>query len=207
MENATTSLDALRREIMQRSEQDAAAILGEAERDAAKLVADTRAGAEAARAEVLKRAAGQAESTKKRILSGVHLETQKRRLQLTEETLARIFERVRERFEVFRTDKGYDVFLGGLVLEGALALDSDEVHVVPGDIERKFLSKDRLAAIEKEAAKAGRTVRLALSTESLREGGAVLISADGRTRFDNGFSARLRRNQNAMRLEAMKILG
>jgi vacuolar-type H+-ATPase subunit E/Vma4 len=35
----------------------------------------------------------------------------------------------------------------------------------------------------------------------------VLVSADGRTRFDNSFSARIRRYQDDLRMTAMKQLG
>jgi vacuolar-type H+-ATPase subunit E/Vma4 len=49
-------------------------------------------------------------------------------------------------------------------------------------------------------------VQFSLSGEALRDGGVVLVSEDGRTRFDNSFSARLRRAQDAMRFAAAKVL-
>jgi vacuolar-type H+-ATPase subunit E/Vma4 len=206
METNQATADALCRDILERSAADAKAALDEAGREAARIVGAARAEAEKDGAETARKAAAQAEALKKRILSGVHLEVQKQRLQVTEETLMRILGQVRERLEAFRRDKAYAAFLDGMVLEGVGALEAGEIRVVPGDVERTLLTKERLAALEKEAAKSGRVVRITLAPESLPEGGVVLLSSDGRTRFDNGFSARVRRYQNDMRMTAMKLL-
>jgi vacuolar-type H+-ATPase subunit E/Vma4 len=206
MENAQPPVDALRREIAEGSERDARAVLDEAGRDAAAKLQAARAEAEAAAAETLRRAHAQGEAVRKRILSGVHLEVQKRRLQVVEETLARMFALAAEKLEAFRHDKAYADFLDRLVLEGVTALDAAEIRVVPGAAERALLSKERLAALERAAAQSGRTVRLSLAEETLAEGGVLLASSDGRTRFDNRFSARIRRYGSVMRMKAMRIL-
>lgn len=206
METNQATADALCREILDRSGADSRAALEAARTEAGRIVEAARAEADQFRTETLKKSQAQAETLKKRILSGVHLEVQKRRLQVTEETLTRIFGMVKERMEAFRRDKAYGAFLDRMVLEGVQALESDEVKAVAGDVERGLLTKERLSALEKEAAKAGRTVRITLAPEPLAEGGVVLLSSDGRTRFDNGLSARVRRYENAMRMKAMKLL-
>jgi vacuolar-type H+-ATPase subunit E/Vma4 len=207
METENASADALRKEISERSKIDAKAILDEAEREAARVRAEAKAEAEKFQAEILKKAAVQAEAVRKRILSGVHLEIKKRHLQVIEETLSKIFERVREKLEAFRKDRGYGAFLDVLLLEGFEALDSAEIRIIPGVAERSLLTKEKLSALEKEAERRKKKVRLALSDQTLPEGGVVLVSADGRTRFDNSFSARIRRFQNEMRMTAMKMIG
>jgi vacuolar-type H+-ATPase subunit E/Vma4 len=203
MENAKPSIDALRQDILERSRQDIRAILQEAERDAAKLLQDARDQAEGFKAEILKKANAQAEGVRRRILSGVHLEVQRQHLQVIEEALSGIFRRLSEKLEAFRKDPGYGAFLDTLMLEGVQALDAGEIRVVPGDVERALLTEERLARIE---AGAERPVRLVLSPDRLPEGGVVLESSDGRMRFDNRFSSRIRRYGDLLRRTAMKVL-
>ena len=207
MEQEHASADALRHEILERSKSDAKAVLDESQADAARVRAEAKAEADKYQAEVLKKAAVQAEAVRKRILSGVHLEVKKQHLQVMEETLSKIFKAVKDRLETFRKDKAYGAFLERLTLEGIEALDSAEISVIPGELERPLLGGDKLAGIEKEAEKRKRKVRLSLSDQTLAEGGVVLVSADGRTRFDNSFSARIRRYQDDLRMTAMKQLG
>jgi vacuolar-type H+-ATPase subunit E/Vma4 len=207
MEQENASADALRREIMERSESDAKAVLDEAQADAARVRAVAKTEAEKFQAEVMKKAAAQAEAVRKRILSGVHLEVKKQHLQVMEETLSKIFKSVKDRLEAFRKDKAYGAFLDRLTLEGIEALDSAEIRVIPGELERPLLGRDGLARIEKEAENRKRKVRLSLSDQTLAEGGVVMVSENGRTRFDNSFSARIRRYQGDLRMTAMKQLG
>jgi vacuolar-type H+-ATPase subunit E/Vma4 len=207
MAQENTSADTLRQEILERSKADAKGLIDQADSEAARIRAEAGAEAGKFQEELLKKAAAQAEAVRKRILSGVHLEVKKRHLQVMEETLSKIFEAVKDRLEAFRKDKSYGAFVEKLALEGIEALDSSEIRVIPGELERPLLGKDRLAGIEKEAEKRKRKVSLSLSDQTLTEGGVVMVSADGRTRFDNSFSARIRRYQAELRMIAMKELG
>jgi vacuolar-type H+-ATPase subunit E/Vma4 len=207
MAQENASADALRKEILERSGADAKALIEQAESDAAAVKAAAKSDAEKFQAETLKKAASQAEAVRKRILSGVHLEVKKRHLQVMEQTLSGIFQQVRDRLEAFRKDKNYGAFLEKLTIEGIEALDSAEIRLLPGATERPLLTRDRLAAIEKEAEKRMKKVSLVLSDQTLADGGVVLVSGDGRTRFDNSFSARIRRYQVELRMTAMKLIG
>ena len=202
----TQGKDELIRGIAERSESDIKAILEQAKQDAEKTLRDAGAEAEKFQTEILRRAATQAEAVRRRILSGVHLEVKKQNLQVMEETLSKIFQQVKDRLEAFRKDKEYAAFLDRLILEGVEALDSPDIRLIPGSAERSLLSKEKLAALEREAEKLKRKVHLLLSDQTLAEGGVVLESADGRTRFDNTFSARIRRFESAMRMAAMKMV-
>jgi vacuolar-type H+-ATPase subunit E/Vma4 len=197
----------LKTEIQEQSASDEQAIIREAEQAAEKTLRDAKAEAEKIQTEILKKAAGQADAVRKRILSGVHLEVKKQHLQVIEETLAKIFQQVVDKLNAFRKDNAYGEFLERLTLEGVEALDSAEIQIIPGEIERPLMTGNRLTGIEKEAEKRKRKVRLTLSGQTLGEGGVVMVSADGRTRFDNSFSARIRRYQSVLRMTAMKLLG
>jgi len=207
MAQENASADTLRQEILERSKADAKNLVDQADGEADRIRAEARAEAGKFQEELLKKAAVQAEAVRKRILSGVHLEVKKQHLQVMEVTLSKIFVAVRDRLEAFRKDKSYGAFVQNLALEGVEALDSSEIRVIPGELERPLLGRDRLAVIEKEAENRKRKVSLSLSDQTLSEGGVVMVSADGRTRFDNSFSARIRRYQGELRMTAMKEIG
>lgn len=196
----------LQKEIREQSETEAAVIMEQAEKEAERILDQARSEAEKIQSEMLRKAEKQAESIRKRILSGVHLEIKKQNLQAREEMLSQLFQLVQEKLERFRKSPKYASALENMIIEGALALGSEKPELVVGDVEKKLLSKQMLIKIEKHLAKEGLKVQLSLSDQKLNEGGVVVISSDGRARFDNRFSARIRRNQDAMRVLAIKEL-
>ncbi len=206
MEEQKTSSEVLRKEILEQSKAEAKSILDQAEQEKAKALSESKVSAEQVRAETLRKVQLQADAARKRVLSGVHLEVKKQTLQAREEAVRKISGMVREKLDTFRRAKEYGPFLRKLVMEGVLALDSGNLTVVPGDVERPLLTAGFLNGIADEAAKLGKTVRLTLSKNTLPEGGVMLESEDGRTRFDNRFSARLQRYDDAMRMVAARAL-
>jgi len=198
--------DLLRREIIDQSTAEARALIDKAEKEKAALLAEARSAAEKIHAEKIRKAQAEAEAIRRRILSGVHLEMKKRTLSAREEAVRRMLGMVREKMEAFRRSEAYDPFLKQWVAEGALALDSEDIIVTAGGVEKTRLEKDALSRIAENLNRNGKAVRLTLSKDTLPEGGVVLDTSDGRTRFDNSFSARLRRTQDAMRRAAVKAL-
>jgi len=206
MEEQKTSSDVLRKEILEQSKAEAKSILDQAEQEKAKALSEAKASAEQVKTETLRKVQLQADAARKRVLSGVHLEVKKQTLQVREDAVRKISGMVREKLDAFRKAKEYGPFLRKLVMEGVLALDSGNLTVVPGDVERPLLTGNFLNGIADEAKKLGKTVQLTLSKNTLPEGGVILESADGRTRFDNSFSARSQRYDDAMRMVAAKAL-
>ncbi|MBN1894914.1 hypothetical protein JW906_10485 [bacterium] len=202
-----SSSDILCREISKESQTEAEAILEQAARDAAQREKEAQAEAGRIEADIMSRASAQADALKKRILSGLHLEIKNQKIRAREAFLLKLFERVRQRLEAFRSSREYPEFIRKSVLEGVLALGMDAVEIVSGEKEKAILGPELLRTIEDEIRKVSdRAVSLSLSQETLNEGGVVLMSPDGRVRFDNSLSARMRRVQDAMRLLAVKTL-
>ena len=189
----------LREEIRGQSETEAAVILEQAEKEAERIIGEAESEAQKIRSGLIKKAEIQAEGVRKRILSSVHLEIKKQNLQAREEMLLKLFELVQEKLEQFRKSPEYGSFLEAMIIEGALALGFENLH-----IERKLLSRPFLDKIEKNIDKEDRKVNLSLSDEKIDEGGVIVTTEDGRARFDNCFSARIHRNQDEMRLLAIK---
>jgi V/A-type H+-transporting ATPase subunit E len=206
MEEQKPASEVLRREIARQSKLEAQSVIDQAEKEKAAVLARAEAEAEKIRMETLRKVQAQADVMRKRIFSGAHLEAKKQELRVREEAVQKMFAMVRDKLDAFRKSKEYGSFLKGLVVEGALALDAQDIVITAGDVERPLLTKETLAAAAAELEKSGKRVRLSLSKETLSEGGLMLSSADGRTRFDDTFTARMRRYQDDMRMVAAKAL-
>ncbi|MCJ7813526.1 V-type ATP synthase subunit E family protein [bacterium] len=205
MEDHHTSSEILRQEILDQSEKEIKMILDQAEKETQEILNNARNEEEKVRADNLHKAKIQAEGIRKRILSGVHLEIKRQALRSQEEWITSLFQSVEEKLNQSRSDKAYIPFLKRLIIEGILALDSNEINILSGEIEKKLLNKTLLTQIEKEIKEHHhKKTRLAVLKQSLPEGGVVLVTVDEKMRFDNRFSMRIKRFQNAMRLEAVK---
>ncbi len=195
----------LRKEIQDQSEAEAAALLEQAEKEAQRIFDEARAEAEKIKADILKKAEIQAEGVRKKVLSSVRLEVKRQTLRTREALVLEIFSGVAEKIEAFRKTKGYLPVLKNLVMEGVLALDADMVHVLAGDVERKLLTKKIFSEVEKGIRqRRKKKVKLEFSGRTIPDAGVILMSSDGRTQFDNRFSTRMGRMQDAMRLVVAK---
>ena len=209
VEEHTESSEVLKKEIQVQSKAEAEAILKQAEKEAKQILDDAKKEAEKIKNDLLQKARVQANGIRQRILSGVHLEINKQALQDREKLISKLFKAVEERINQFRQSDSYLLFLKKLVLEGIVALGSEKLIIIPGEIEKKLLTKKVLSQIEKEAhERHGIKVVLSLSDQMLSEEGVVLETSDGKTRFDNRFSARVKRIENDMRLMVVrKVIG
>jgi len=206
MTDYASSSDILRREIEAQSEEEAAGILDQARQDAERILKQAAGDAASDREKVLAGARMQADTERKRVLSGVQLEIKKQRLRSREEMIERIFAEVRNKLQEFRTRPGYADFLHTCILEGGMAVDQDDLKLICGTMERKILKPAFLRTVRDALAKLGRSCRLELDDATEEEGGVLVVSADGRMRFDNRFSARIRRKEQALRLAIIKAL-
>jgi len=205
VEEHTESSDILKKEIQVQSKAEAEGILKQAEKEGNQILDDARKEAEKIKNDLLQKAGVQADGIRQRILSGVHLEINKQALQDREELISKLFQAVEEKINQFRRSDSYLSFLKKLVLEGIVALGGGKLIILPGEVEKKLLTKKVLSQIEKEAhEKHGGKIVLSLSDQILTEGGVVLETSDGKTRFDNRFSARIKRIENDMRLVAVR---
>ncbi|MBN2414753.1 hypothetical protein JXO52_02875 [bacterium] len=193
-------------EIRDQSQKDADAVLEQARKESARLIEEARKRAGAARAEVLEKAAAQAEAARKRILSGVHLEIKKRRMAAQETVITDTVEHLRKKLLDFRKSDEYGDFLDGMIAEGAASLNGGRLLITAGDRERTLLSGQRLKRITAGLKKQYADIELSLADDALTEAGVVMVTADGRMRFDNRFSTRLQRMDHSIRLQVSRFL-
>ncbi|MBN2029653.1 hypothetical protein JW824_05355 [bacterium] len=205
MEDQHASSEVLRQEILSQSEKEVQMILDRAGKESQALLDNVREEEKKILADSLQRAKVQADGIRKKILSGVHLEIKRQTLRAREELIENLFQAVEEKLDRFRSEKDYVPFLKKLIIEGILALDGNEIKILPGEKERKILTGAFITQLEKTVQKEyQKKAKLALMKQSLPEGGVVLVTDDEKMRFDNRFSTRMKRLQNAMRLESMK---
>ncbi len=205
MEDHYKSSEILRREILNQSEKEIRMILDEAEKEAQEILNNAQNEEEKVSADHLHKVKTQADGIRKKILSGVHLEIKRQALRSQEKWITNLFQSVEEKLNQLRSDKTYIPYLKHFIIEGILALDSNEISILSGEIEKKYLNEKLLTQVEKEIEENyNKKVKLAVLKQSLPEGGVVLITSDAKMQFDNRFSTRIKRYRNAMRLEAVK---
>ena len=207
MEEPDSSRQSLLKEIQEQSQTEIAAVMEQAEKEARKILEEARNQAERIKSEQLQKAENMAEGIKRKILSGVHLETKKQTLHIREEIIAKIYDNVKKKLDKFRETDAYVPFVEKIVIQGVEALHCNTIQIIAGEKEKKLLTRSMLSKLEKQVAGKGqKKLTLTLSDETLKESGVICISSDGRVRFDNRFSTRIQRMNSDMRLEIMRRL-
>ena len=202
-----TSSDILCKEINAQSKAEAETILEQAEKEAAKIIKEAEKQADKTIAEWVQKAESSAEGIQRRILSGVHLEVKKQALRSREVIIQSIMQNLLKKLDAFREEPPYLDVLKQWIQEGAMAVDGEAYELECGEIEHNLITKSVLDELAGELKKLKQSdVTLRLSNIIHKEGGVVVVHADGRTRFDNRFSARIKRDENALRLKIMNTV-
>ncbi len=187
-------------------------IQNEARQEAEKIVADARAQgvqrvkqAETRAQSILtdagEKARDRAESERKRILSGLNVEINRYHLQCREHLLREIRDRSVGLLSKMVHDSGYRDILLGWIVEAAVGLGADSAFVNTSASELPLIDPRLLREAEGEIKRiTGKSVGLSLSQDRpLTDQGVELISADGRTAFNNQVSKRIARNESRIR--------
>ena len=207
MENSQASSKILQKEILEQSEKEASAILEQAEKEKNRILQEAREEADKITARTMKKAESEADTVRRRILSGVHLEIKQKSLQQREVLISRIMERVENKLDDLRKSKKYLPFLENMILEGLIALDVQKVEIQAGDVEKKILKQQVITSIQKKYKKqCGKDVTLTVRNEILSEAGLIIEDDKRRVKFDNRFTARIQRMQNDLRFIILKKL-
>ncbi|MDD5766066.1 MAG: V-type ATP synthase subunit E family protein [Candidatus Marinimicrobia bacterium] len=205
MTDHKSSLEMMIRDIRQESQEEVDAVLSQSAKEVEDVRNKAKTEAEKIRSEIVRKAEKQAESDSRRILSGVHLEVKRLMLKDQNTILTEILRQATIRLEEFRHGSAYVTFLKELVLEGIAGLGNDVVHILTGDLEKRLLTDEFLESITDESEKTnGKKVRLIVSPETLADSGVILISDNGRVRFDNRLSIRLQRVFDELQWAIMK---
>ncbi|MFH1717545.1 MAG: V-type ATP synthase subunit E family protein [Planctomycetota bacterium] len=143
----------------------------------------------------------QAETVKKKIISGVEFEIKRRSLRLRSVLMRDLTDRVEKKLALMIGDSKYKSVLVDWITEAAVGLDAESAQINASEKERKLVDAELLAEVAKRIYEhAGRQVALGLSdAEPLKSQGVVLTAADGRTAFNNQVTTRMLRSQREIR--------
>ncbi len=176
---------------------EAEQIVNEAEVKAAEKIKYANQKVEAVLKEARTKADDQAESVKRKIVSGVELEAKRKSLYLQGLVIQDIMKRVERQLAGAIDTKEYKSALRDWTAEAAMGLDCEAATVNASQNERAFIDADFLTKAAKEVKqKTGRRMSLSLSEdEPLAAQGVVVTAADGRTAYNNQVKTRIRRKQ------------
>jgi len=143
----------------------------------------------------------QAETVKKRIISGAEFEIKRRSLRLRGVLMREITDRVEKKFALMIGDSKYKSVLADWITEAAVGLDAESAQINVSEKERGLVDAELLAEVGKRIYEhAGKQMVLSLSdAEPLKSQGVVLTAADGRTAFNNQVTTRMLRSQREIR--------
>ncbi len=208
MDDEKKSADVLIEEIQKQSDSEVESILDEAEKEKEQLLRKARMDAEAQNGEILKQADRKVSQLVRQIDSGIQLELKRQRLQAREMLVQQLFDALRLKWEAFRKSAEYPAVIEEWILEGALAVGTESMMVIAGDVEKKAITRamlDRVQAVCLE--KLQRKMNLALSGNETAEGGVMVLSSDRRIYFDNRFSSRMKRFETEIKMKIIESLG
>ncbi|MBN2104012.1 hypothetical protein JW835_08245 [bacterium] len=201
MENQNASSDILRQEILEQSKTEAEGILEQASKEQDRLVQKAQKEAEEILKKTLKNAEDQAGLIKRKILSSVHLEVKKQQLKTREAIIVQIMKVIQDMLNDFRQSPDYADFLRDSIIEAVTALKTEQIQLMAGPVEKKLLKKEFIKESEKIIQmKKKIKVTLTIMQDTLDDGGIVAVSKDGRMRYDNSFSAQIKRHEHDIRL-------
>ena len=143
----------------------------------------------------------QAETVKKKIISGVEIEVKRMSMRAQDAVMQNIMDRVEEKFDTMIDDANYRTILRDWIAEAAVGLGADSAQVNASERERRMIDSALLSeAGEKARELGGKQMTLALSeAPPLKAQGVVLTAADGHTAFNNQVRTRMRRRQREIR--------
>ncbi len=187
-------------EIQVQSQTEAEAVLQQARKEADQLLKTAQKNADKSCEDIIHKAEAQAGNIKKRILSSVHLEIKKQYLKAREIMVQKVIDAIWQKIYAFCDSEAYCSVLKAMIIEGVTALDGYSMIIKPGRAERKLITNQMINGIESQV----KGLQLKLSDTDISEPGIIIETTDGRTRFDNRFSARIKRFQNAIRLATLR---
>lgn len=201
MSNQEKNYDLLLSEINKQSQKEIKEIKAQAEKARQETISKARREAEKLTSEMMERAEQKCDELKKKILSGVHLEIKKKNLENQELLISWFHDELRKKLNDFRNTDQYKQVLQDWVREGALVIDSEDLLIKAGEVEKNFIDKNFIQQVVDYLKKqSGETHHCKLSDEVLEEGGVIVSDAEGKIRFNNSFSARIQRKQDEIRL-------
>jgi len=196
------SEDVLRREILADAERKARRAVTKGRRQAEKIV--EKANKDAERALSLARKQIEKRAARERASAESTLSAEMRRLELVakDDLINEVFDRVLREL-ASETDAERKTIVERLATRGLAAMNGSRFSMVVAPQDEKLIDDDLLARISR---KARRSASIVVESSSGIQGGAAMLSSDGRQQYDNSWEARIERLSSTLRLKVAEIL-
>ncbi len=198
MKSETEDIDLLARAIMGEANDEAAQLLADAKEKAEAIRKRAQEQAESERKEILERAKQDADRLRSQTTATAQLKSRSYQLEEREKLLDGVFTEVKKRLETVKSRADYGAIAMMLAREALTQLKVDQAEIRADDATGKALKLDELS---KEL-----NGQFTLSG-SLEEGTGVMVSAaGGKLSYDNTLETRLSRLQGTLRSAVYKVL-
>ena len=183
-------------------------IVEDAKKQAAEKVEFTNKKVEAIIKEARNEGTEQAEKIKRKMLSSVQLEIQRRSLNVRNEVMKNIQKRVESKFSSMLSDEKYRAILLDWLVEAAIGLDASSAVINASEEEIPLISEKMVSeAVKKVKQKTGKQVSLKLSSEPpLKYQGVVITSENGHMAYNNQIKTRMLRKEREIRMAIYNAL-
>jgi vacuolar-type H+-ATPase subunit E/Vma4 len=201
MKSVEENIESLARAILSEAQAEAQQIKADAEAKAEAIRQRAQKQAEAERAEILERAAQEADRLRSQVIATTQLKARTQQLERREKLLEKVFTTARQQLSEIEKWSDYDAIAQHLLREAAQQLRASEVIVQADETTQKLLSGGLAETVSKE-------LNIAIKIGSpLKKGiGVVVGASNGRLQYDNTLEIRLSRLQNALRSPVYHLL-
>jgi vacuolar-type H+-ATPase subunit E/Vma4 len=193
-------VELLCRAIAEEGQKEADRIFSAAQMEAKRIVAEVKEREEKKYQEEAQLQRGQAQAEARRMVDSAELEAKRRIMIFREQFNREVFDGLRERLIRFRSEPAYGDYLISAFREAVDHLGGREFAA---EMNEEDIKKYR-AEIEGTAAELSLT--LEISPGLGLTGGIRVYSGDRRLLYDNSFSARIKRIEEALRQEIWRVV-
>jgi V/A-type H+-transporting ATPase subunit E len=202
MASIAEGLASIANEILEDVKKESEKIIRDAETKAAEILREAKTEAESIRLSLLTEAKEKSELEQKKMQSLTQIEIRNMQLQVKENYINDVFDKVLARLKQFVESDSYPSCLLTLIEEAVKKIDSEQVVVYVNSKDQKLLKNGVLDELSKKMEK-----NLTLANEPVDcLGGCVVKTPDGKLSHDNTFEKRLQALKPNLRIKIAKML-
>ncbi|HIP84470.1 MAG TPA: V-type ATP synthase subunit E [Methanothermococcus okinawensis] len=200
-------VDEIVSKILEDANKEAEEIIEKAKAEAEKILEEAKKEAERRKSEILKKGEKEAEMIKNRIIAEAKLEVKKRILKKKEELIEMAIRKLREELMKLPERENYRDLLIKLIVDGAVAVDSDDVVVDLNRRDYEMIDINTLWEIERKIEReTNRAVVVRKGSIVDIVGGAIVRDRSSSKICNNSLEAIFERNLENIRTKIAQLL-
>ncbi len=201
MKSVEENIETFARAILSEAQAEAQQIKAEADAKAQAIRQRAQKQAEVERAEILERAAQEADRLRSQVIATTQLKARTHQLERREKLLDQVFTTARQKLSNIEQWSDYDVIAHRLLREALQQLKANDAVVQADEVTQKVLAA---GIAEKTSKELNIPIKFG---DTLTNGiGVIVGSSNGRLQFDNTLETRLNRLQNMLRSPVYHLL-